>query len=95
MVQDRGVGVGLFNGLSAVCAKPRRGCSLLATECAEHVRRILPLRAGLRRSYKALDIPFDLHRGAVCQDFRNPLHHFIGIVAHGQNRVGAVLRRVL
>jgi hypothetical protein len=38
---------------------------------------------------------FDLYRGSVRQNFRHSLHHFIGVVAHGEDAVCPVLRSVL
>jgi len=46
-------------------------------------------RARLRRH------PFDLYGGTVGENFRDALHHFRGVVAHGDHGVGAVLRGVL
>jgi hypothetical protein len=37
----------------------------------------------------------DLHGGAVGEDFGYALHYFGGVVAHGDNGVGAMLRGVL
>ena len=38
---------------------------------------------------------FYLHGSPVRQNFRDSLHHFIGVVAHRQDAVGSVLRRML
>src|SRR5216684_6700210 len=38
---------------------------------------------------------FDLHSGPIGEDFRDSLHYFRSVIAHGDDGVGAVLRGVL
>src|ERR1700731_2785313 len=47
-----------------------------------------------RWSHQSRDA-FDLHGGAVSEDFRYALHYFGGVVAHGDDGIGAVLGGML
>jgi len=67
---------------------------LCPTRNAKHTRAILPLLLLRSEPAEALTDSFDLNGRPVCQNFRDTLHYFVGVVSHRQNGVGSVLRCV-
>ena len=56
---------------------------------------ISPVRPGRCRKACGLNGAFDYYCGAVSQNFRDALHHFISVVADSDYSVSSVLRCVL